>query len=148
MTDTLNIPGLPNLMTPAPGYASGGQPTPEQLDAAAKSGVARIINLRPPEEDAGFDEAAMAAKLGMDYTVLGIAGPQDLSPDNARKLDALLAQSAGTPTLIHCASGNRVGALMALRAAWIQGKPKAEALEIGRRWGLTKMEAAVSQLLG
>lgn len=147
MTQTLDIPGLPNLQHPEAGYASGGQPNADQLAAAAKVGVRRIINLRPPAEDAGYDEAAQAARLGIDYTVLGIAGSQDLNLDNVRKLDALLAQHPGVPTLVHCASGNRVGALMALRAAWLQHKPKAEALAIGRRWGLTKMEAAVSQLL-
>lgn len=147
MSLKLDIPGLPNLQNPASGYASGGQPGPEQLETAARIGIRRIINLRPPSEDAGFDEAEKTSQLGLDYSVLGIAGLQDLNLENVRKFDALLAQNPDTPTLVHCASGNRVGALMALRAAWLQGKPKAEALEIGRRWGLTKMEAAVSQLL-
>src|SRR5699024_12708494 len=66
---------------------------------------------------------------------------------NARKLDTLLDEHAAMPTLVHCASGNRVGALMALRAAWVQGKSKEEALAIGRRWGLTKAEAAIDKRL-
>lgn len=148
MTQTIDIPGLPNLMNPEAGYASGGQPSAEQLEAAAKAGVSRVINLRPASEDAGYDEAAKAASLGLDYAVLAVAGPQDLSADKTRQLDALLAAQLGTPTLIHCASGNRVGALMALRAAWLQGKSVDDALDIGRRWGLTKMEAAVRQILG
>jgi len=147
MTQTPDIPGLPNLQNPEPGYVSGGQPTPDQLETATNSGLGRVINLRPPTESAGFDEAGKAAELGLDYEVLGIAGMPDLSRENARKLDDLLNEHADTPTLIHCASGNRVGALMALRAAWVQDKPRDEALEIGRRWGLTKMEGAVSQLL-
>lgn len=148
MTDTIDIPGLPNLLNPEPGYASGGQPDAGQLQAAASAGIKRIINLRPETEDAGYDEPAKAQALGIDYTVLGIAGPGDLSMDNARKLDALLAEGGDTPTLVHCASGNRVGALMALRAAWVQGKPKDQAMATGRRWGLTKMEPLVNQLLG
>ncbi len=148
MPQTFDIPGLPNLMTPEPGYASGGQPSADQLKTAAKAGLGRIINLRPSGEDAGYDEAATAAALGLNYTVLGVSGPQDLTPDKARQFDALLAEHSGTPTLIHCASGNRVGALMALRAAWLQGKTTDEALDIGRRWGLTKMEATVRQILG
>ena len=37
---------------------------------------------------------------------------------------------------------------IALRAAWVQGLPAAEALQVGRRYGLTKMEPLVAQLLG
>lgn len=147
MPQTIDIPGIPNLLNPEPGFISGGQPGPEQFEHAAQSGVGRVINLRPPSEDAGFDQAAKMAELGIAYTVLGIAGPADLNVDNARKLDVLLSQDPGTTTMVHCASGNRVGALMALRAAWVQDKPKEQALETGRRWGLTKLEGVVSQLL-
>lgn len=144
----INIPGLPNQMTAAAGYVSGGQPDPAQLEAAAGAGVRRVINLRPPSEDAGYDESAKATALGLDYEVLAVAGAQDLSRENALKFDALLAAGGDKPTLIHCASGNRVGALMALRAAWVQGKSTEQALEIGRHWGLTKMEGTVRQILG
>lgn len=147
MTEHIDIPGIPNLMNPESGYISGGQPGPEQLQAAADAGVGNIINLRPVTEDAGYDEPAKARELGLTYTVLGIAGPQDLTPENARKLDELLGQHGDTTTLVHCASGNRVGALMALRAAWVHDKPKAEALAIGREWGMTNAERTVDQLL-
>jgi len=147
MTD-FNDPRLSTFTKPEAGALSGGQPDAEQLRAAAAAGIRRVINLRPGSEDAGYDEAAAAAALDLDYQLLPIAGPQDLNADNVRKLDALLVAGVGTPTLIHCASGNRVGALMALRAAWIQGNTMDQALEIGRRWGLTKMEPAVRQLLG
>lgn len=148
MTEDSDISGIPNLLTPEPGYLSGGQPNPGQLEAVANKGVSHVINLRPPSEDHGYDEAAKADELGLHYSVLGIAGTQDLNTENARELDNLLAQSSDTPTLVHCASGNRVGALMALRAAWVQGKSKDEALDIGRRWGMTNAEGTVSQLLG
>lgn len=147
MTEPIDIPGIPNLKHPAPGYLSGGQPGPEQLQAAADAGVGHIINLRPVTEDAGYDEPAQARQLGLSYEVLGIAGAQDLTPDNARRLDQLLAQHGDAATLVHCASGNRVGALIALRAAWVQGKSKTEAMTIGRKWGMTNAEKAVDHLL-
>lgn len=145
--DPFDIPGLPNQMHGAPGYASGGQPTEAQLAAAARNGLQQIINLRSASEDTGFDEAGAAARLGLRYAVLGIAGPQDLTIENVRRFDALLAQSQGVPTLVHCGSGNRVGAMIALRAGWLQGAPTSEALATGRCWGLTKLEPVVSQLL-
>lgn len=147
MSNTIDIPDLPNLQQPAPGFACGGQPDPGQLTAAASAGVRNIINLRPPSEDHGYDEPAKAEELGLDYTVLPIAGGADLNRENAAKLDALLADAGDKPTLIHCASGNRVGALMALRAAWVQGKDKTAALETGRCWGLTKLQPMVDKLL-
>lgn len=147
MTQKLDLTGLINLQTPVPGYACGGQPTAEQLEIAARSGLRRVINLRPASENAGFDEAATAKKLGLDYVVLGVATGADLNRDNVARLDTLLGATPEVPTLVHCASGNRVGALMALRAAWLQGKTTEQAVEVGRRWGLTKMEPAVRQLL-
>jgi hypothetical protein len=44
---------------------------------------------------------------------------------------------------VHCASSNRVGAMAALRAAWIDGRPTEEALQIGRAWGLKSLEPTV-----
>ena len=51
------------------------------------------------------------------------------------------------PVIIHCASGNRVGALLALRANLIQGKSASEALAFGKAAGLTTLEDAVKQRL-
>ncbi|MDN5873509.1 MAG: sulfur transferase domain-containing protein [Sinobacteraceae bacterium] len=148
MSKTIDLPGVPNLKTPEAGYACGGQPSPEQLVQARQAGLERIINLRPASEDAGYDEAAKAKELGLEYHVIGIASGADLNHDNVKKLDALLGSEPAKTTFIHCKSGNRVGALMALRAAWLQGKPAAEAIETGKAWGLTSMEAGVQQLLG
>ena len=62
-------------------------------------------------------------------------------------LDRLLAQAEGERTLLHCASGNRVGALMALRAAWLHGASDEEALAIGRAHGLASLRGQVEMLL-
>jgi uncharacterized protein (TIGR01244 family) len=132
---------------PAPDLITGGQPTAEDFAAMAKAGLKHVINLRPEAEDAGFDEAALAAKLGLKYTLIPIAGAGDLTPENARKLDAALASAPNQPTLVHCASSNRVGGLFAVRAARVQGKSVEQALEFGRAAGLTKMEPQVRQIL-
>jgi hypothetical protein len=46
-------------------------------------------------------------------------------------------------TLVHCGSSNRVGALLALRAAWLKGATLEAALAAGRSAGLTGLESAV-----
>jgi hypothetical protein len=48
---------------------------------------------------------------------------------------------------VHCASGNRVGAMMALREAWLRGATSEHALEVGRTWGMKGLEPDVNALL-
>jgi len=141
------LPDLPQAGQPFADVATAGQPSPEQLRAAKAQGLKRIVNLRPHSEPIGFDEAALAAELGIDYVNIPVAGPGDISVDKARELDAAL-QNAGGPVLVHCASSNRVGALLAVRAQALQGKDVEQALAIGRDGGLRAMEPAVRQLLG
>jgi uncharacterized protein (TIGR01244 family) len=124
-----------------------GQPTPEELRAFAADGGTHVIDLRTPQEDRGYDEAAAVKKAGMSYHNLPITGAAGLTRDNVKKLDSLLAETQGEKTLLHCGSANRVGALMALRARWLQGASESEALEIGRRHGLTSLQAPVEMLL-
>ena len=52
------------------------------------------------------------------------------------------------PAIVHCASGNRVGALFAIQALYLDGRSAAEALEIGKRAGLTHVGPAIRELLG
>lgn len=139
--------GIPNLLQPESSTAAAGQPTATQLTDAVNTGLRRVINLRPTSEDAGYDEAAVAQALGIEYHCIPVAGAQDLNESTVRQFDALLSSEHSVPTLVHCASGNRVGALAALRAAWVNGVPADLAMEIGRRWGLTKLEAVVRRIM-
>jgi len=144
---TALLPELPQAGQPFADVATAGQPSPEQLRAAREQGIKRVINLRPHSEPIGFDEAALAAELGLHYINLPIAGPGDLSAENVQRLDAALADAGGA-VLVHCASSNRVGALFALRAQQLHGKSVEESLDIGRAAGLRAMEPIVRQLLG
>jgi uncharacterized protein (TIGR01244 family) len=130
---------------PRPGLHAGGQPTAQDLARLRAQGVHTVIDLRGPGEDHGFDEAAEAARLGMQYVALPIAGKDDITPANADALAALL-ERYGDGVLLHCASGNRVGALLALGAARA-GMPGSEALALGRQVGLTSLEPVVAEQL-
>lgn len=129
------------------GMVTGGQPTRAALDAASAAGITHVINLRTTGEPAPFDEAAAARTLGITYTALPIAGAAGLTRENVVLLDEALATNADGLTMLHCGSGNRVGALMALRAAWIQNTPIDEAILLGKAYGLTSLEPAVKELL-
>ena len=127
---------LPNLMQPEETLFSCGQPSREALDALCKSGCEIIVNLRPPAECGDFDEAECARQLGITYHNIPIAGPGDLGPDAVDALDRILKEAGDRPVVIHCASGNRVGGLLALHACWKRGMNPEEAIAYGEKSGL------------
>ena len=125
-----------------------GQPSETDLQQLQRDGYRSIINLRPTHEPGQIPQAEQkATELGLDYHAFPIAGPGDLNEGSTRNFDELL-QKAARPTVVHCGSSNRVGALMALRAAHVQKKGAPEALSVGRKAGLTALEPLVVQLLG
>ena len=138
---------IPNACTLG-GLCTGGRPAPEHLAKAADLGVKVVVNLCPPAESPGFDEAAVVASLGMSYVNIPVAGAGDLTPANVALLAAALeGHGEQHRALLHCASGNRVGAMLALKAKQVDGKSLAEALEIGRAAGLLGLEPVVALLL-
>ena len=143
------LPAIPNARVPIDGVLSGGQPTPEQVEAVARAGFRTVINLRS-EAEPGFEwEAEAVERLGMRYVHIPIAGAPDLTRARIERIDSELdrALSEG-PVLLHCASGNRIGATLALRAAWLQGGEAETALGVGLKAGLTRLEPRVRELLG
>lgn len=143
-----DIIAITNAKIPEANMLCGGQPTDSQLKQAKEQGYTTIINLRPPSEMAacGFDEAAAVASLGMRYVQIPVAGPQDLTTANAALLhDAIHA--AGGPVMIHCASGNRVGALLAIAKRHHHGLTADQAFAFGQNAGLTALASLVKTLL-
>ena len=119
---------------------TGGQPSLKELQLLAKSGVKTVINLRSQNEFDGFDEAAEANKLGLKYINIPVAGASGITMENAKKLDQALAQTDEL-TFVHCASGNRVGALIALRENLLKGNTIDESIELGKKAGLKSLES-------
>lgn len=130
---------------PATGDVSSGQPDAVQLETLAGKGYVALIDLRGPGEDRGFDEVAAAEAAGLEYSPLPIANTEAVTVENARKLGELLDSFDG-PVVVHCGSGNRVGALVALLEA-DRGASAEEALEAGRAAGLTRLEGVVKERL-
>lgn len=140
--DTMTL-GIINELHPADELVTGGQPSQAQFEQAAGD-IRTVINLRAEGEE-GFDEAPRVEALGMSYVAIPVQGAAGITEANARLLDAALNEAG--PTLLHCGSGNRVGALLALRAFYVSGASPAEALEVGRAGGLTSLEQTVTQHL-
>jgi uncharacterized protein (TIGR01244 family) len=124
-----------------------GQPTVEALTQLRFAGITTVIDLRPDAETPDLDEKAAAEKTGLKYRALPIAGAADLTLENVVRFDRLLQETSSENVLIHCASGNRVGAMLALQARWVQGKSAAESLAIGKAAGLTGLAGDVQKLV-
>lgn len=136
-----------NVKTPLEGVTSGGQPTDNELRQAAELGYKTVVNLRTDGEEIPFDEPALVEELGMEYVRLPIAGAEGITSENAAALAAIL-NDAERPILLHCGSGNRVGALFALDAYDRLGKDAEAALQVGLDAGLTGLEPVVREKLG
>lgn len=141
------LAAIKNLNAPAAGYLVGGQPDAAQLVALADVGVIHVVNLRPSSELPDFDEARLATAAGLHYHSLPVDGAAGLTLTNVRELDRLMLEAGSEKVFLHCSSGNRVGALLALRAAMLYGADKKSALATGKAWGLTSLEPEVRRLL-
>ena len=90
-----------------------------------------------------FDEAAAVKRAGMYYEQLPISGAADLKQLKVLAFDNILRQYHGKKVALHCGSGNRVGAVTALRAGWLRGRKMDTAMARGRSHGLSKLEDEV-----
>lgn len=144
MSDTL---GLPNEVRLADGLVVGGQPSADALRQAEENGIRAVVSLRRAQEDGFAEERAQVEAQGMRFIHIPVGGAGDLTEENARALDSAIGDAGPGATLVHCGSGNRVGALLALRAFYLQGKSPEEALQIGRDAGLTALDQAVQSRL-
>ena len=120
-------------------------PSEGALSAVAAAGYKTVIDLRGPKEDRGLDEKKTVEGLGMKYVNLPVNGASGVSYENANALDKLLADLP-KPVLLHCASSNRVGALLALRAK-AKGTDSEKALDLGVASGLSSLKPVVEKKL-
>lgn len=138
---------LPHVSFPAPHRVASGVLRAGDIAALKNAGVREVINLSAASETPNFDEAEAMRSAGITYRHLPIRGADDLTRANVIRFDELLADAGDHLTLTHCASSNRVGAMIALRAAVVGGQSSDAALAAGRRWGLKSLEPAVRQRL-
>lgn len=114
------------------------QPTEEDIEALGDLGVKTVINLRTPEEMASldFDEKAAVESAGMRYVHAPMGGELPSGTTWEAIQQALKSAEGEGPVLMHCRSGNRVGAAWALYAGQEQGMPTDKAIEEGRAAGM------------
>jgi len=126
-------------------YVSTGQPSEDVRRAAKSAGFGTVIDMRTADEDRGIDEAAVVESLGMSYVAFPVSGRTDITLARASEFDELLAGIDG-PVFLHCRSGNRVGAMFALRDG-LRGAATDDAVAAGKEAGLGSLEPRVREAL-
>ena len=144
-TDVINNVSIKNFAAHNNLVFSAAPPTKEQFKQLSQAKVKHVINLRAADEQ-DWDEGALVNSLGMSYHEIEIAGAKDVNTDNAKQLANLLEQLKGESVVVHCASSNRVGALMAISALQ-QGADIESAIETGKQWGMASLEPVVRKVM-
>lgn len=144
--DEGDIRAIKNFITPEPNRLAGGQPSKKQFAALVKEGVRHVVSLRPADE-LDWDQQSYLESMSVDYHVLPVAGIEDINRDNADRLKLILETAEGQPVFIHCASGNRVGALMAYAKHTVQDSDVESSIAHGKKWGMTGLEPALRKKL-
>lgn len=95
---------------------TGGQPTEDQIQAAAQEGFKTVINLVPFNPSRSLpDEGGLVQSLGMTYHYIPVDWMTPTEQD-FETFEAAMKQASGSKTLIHCAANFRVTAFYALYA--------------------------------
>ena len=127
-------------------YITGGQPSVSDLKKLATAGVEVVINLRGKGEFLIFNEQQIVEQLGMKYISIPVSNAQDISTESITKFHQSLAFVEGK-ALVHCATGNRVGAFFALESHQFNNKSLEQAIQIGKQAGLTRLEKYVEKVI-
>ena len=129
------LSGVPNALEPLPELLTSGQPGPRHFEALRTAGGQVIIDLRDPMEQRPFDEPALVRQLGMEYVNVSVRQGA-LDDQMLERLRDVLRRSAGRPTLVHCASANRVGGALIPYFMLDRGMSEEDAVDTAMHIGL------------
>jgi uncharacterized protein (TIGR01244 family) len=115
------------------GVFLASQPAEADFRQAREGGVKTVINLRKADEVKDFDEPALMKELGIEYVSLPFHAASEMTPQLLDQARAVLNDAGKKPILMHCNSGNRVGAV------WLAHR----VLDGGLTWDAALEEAKV-----
>ena len=97
-----------------------------------------VINLRDPSEF-DWDEANAAATAGLTYYNVPIASRgNSFDAEAIEKIGALVKKHSDERVLLHCSSGNRASAWLAIHLVNDHGMNVDTSISLAKRAGLTK----------
>ena len=127
--------GVTNANQASPTVITGGQPTAAHFRALKDAGVEVVLDIRDPMEPRGFDQPALMEELGFDYKVITVSDAH-LNDQTIAGITDVMRQSEGRQTLVHCASGNRVGGALIPWLILDQGMTEEDATMAAMKMGL------------
>ncbi len=133
----VTLPGMSRVHM-ARGALLGSQPDATALKLAHKKyGTKTVLNLRMPAEIKYFMEAQAVRDFGMEYHNVAFAQASTLTDEVFSRALAVLRDQSKAPVLMHCKSGNRVGAIwyahLVLDLGVLPDEAMAEAKIVGLR---------------
>ena len=130
------VAGVTNFARLETTVACGGATKPEAVPELKKMGFASIINLRQPTEAGAMveEEAAAAKAAGINYFNIPFNGQQP-DPAVADRFITTITTKGNEPAYIHCAAGNRAGAMWMIKRLvvdrWDTDRAATEATALG-----------------
>ena len=130
---------IPYAACPMPGIASAGQPSAAAWPELASAGFRTVVDLRAAEEPRDHDEPSSVRAAGLDYVAIPVAQPtlRDATFDTFREV---VRDPERRPIFVHCATSNRVGALLLPYFALDQGMPLSDATRLAQQAGLRNLD--------
>lgn len=116
-----------------------GQPGQDDNRPIVDRGIKRIISLRT-EGEIDWDEKAAMEQAGLEYVAIPFRSTDSLTDDVFDQVRKRLRDAHDGPTLLHCGSANRVGAVWLVHRVLDQGIPWDQASEEAKSIGLKNTE--------
>lgn len=118
-----------------------GQPPKPHIAALGEAGYRTVLDTRAPEDPRSYDEPEAAAKAGMQYLVLPVRN-RTIPEETFDRFRQILRDGGNQPLLIHCGSGNRVGALLIPYLGLDRGMCSETVMVLAKQVGLRDPELA------
>ncbi len=114
---------------------SGSKPLRTSFQEMKELGIQKIIDLKLPAETP-IDEKALAQAAGLEYINIPINGADTYTKEVVEKISAEVDNNI--PTLVYCASANRVPAWLCMSLGLENILSEEENIEIGKKMGMDK----------
>lgn len=135
------LSAVPYGTCPLPGIGAAGQPGSNDWKDLAGAGVRTVVDIRAPNESRGHDEPDAVRAAGMTYVSIPVT-QSTLGDEQFDALRNLLRDPSRRPIVVHCATSNRVGALLLPYFVLDEKQPLEKAIELAIDAGLRSQDLA------
>ena len=114
-----------------------GQPDEDALREAEENGVSIVISLRA-ESELDWDERAVSESLNQSFYQVPVnSRSSNLAAAPFDQITELVEANPDATIMLHCGSGNRAAAWLAVYLSEVHGMATEEAIQVARENGLT-----------